>query len=301
MNSDHPGDSHSVCNDFSIAEVFQCSSNLTPLWNWFNDLEIEVWTGTGTELFATIDGVEIDTMEKEAFLIGLLLNNAATRTTSGGSLRNSQYKIRIKKAITVLYQQLVATQVIDQQTQPNRDNTLSVETLATVPSGIEISDLRNTRIGPLAPRLRSMLLEAQESVRIANPYFDSGQQILNDVVALPRKGVETKILTRETDRPEHRTVLNEIHDDLSHEQRQNLNVRELYEIDEAGYQTAATHAKIIVADDTVAYVGSANFTATSLRSNFELGVLLHGPPVEDVSGVFDIVYQCSKEVQMPID
>ncbi|MFD1513456.1 phospholipase D-like domain-containing protein [Halomarina rubra] len=300
MGSDHAKDGASACEDFSIAEVLRDTDRVASFWEWFADQSVDVWVGKGTELFESLDDVQVDSTEQEAFLIGLLLNDAATRTTSGSSLRHSEYQIRVEQATDVLYQQLVATRVLEQRARTDGEDETVVEILATVPAKFDTSRLSGPRIGPLAPRLRSMLLEAKQSVRIANPYFDAGQRILRDVVALPRKGVETRLLTRETDHAEHRTVLNEMYHSLSTDQRYLFNVRELYELDDAGYQTTATHAKIVVVDDTVAYVGSANFTATSLTSNFELGVKLRGPPVKDVAAVFDEVYRCSRRVKMPI-
>ena len=41
---------------------------------------------------------------------------------------------------------------------------------------------------------------------------------------------------------------------------------------------AALHAKIIVVDDDVALVGSANFTSRAMESNLECGILLRGGP-----------------------
>ncbi len=41
---------------------------------------------------------------------------------------------------------------------------------------------------------------------------------------------------------------------------------------------AALHAKIIVVDDTIALVGSANFTSRGMESNLECGILIRGGP-----------------------
>ena len=41
---------------------------------------------------------------------------------------------------------------------------------------------------------------------------------------------------------------------------------------------AALHAKIIVVDDAIALVGSANLTSRAMETNLECGILLHGAP-----------------------
>jgi phosphatidylserine/phosphatidylglycerophosphate/cardiolipin synthase-like enzyme len=43
-------------------------------------------------------------------------------------------------------------------------------------------------------------------------------------------------------------------------------------------QGAALHAKIIVIDDDVALVGSANFTGRAMAANLECGILIRGGP-----------------------
>jgi len=41
---------------------------------------------------------------------------------------------------------------------------------------------------------------------------------------------------------------------------------------------AALHAKIIVVDDRIALVGSANLTSRAMEANLECGILIHGGP-----------------------
>ncbi|MFC6993841.1 phosphatidylserine/phosphatidylglycerophosphate/cardiolipin synthase family protein [Haladaptatus sp. GCM10025707] len=155
-------------------------------------------------------------------------------------------------------------------------------------------------MGPLPSRLRRLLLEARESVRIANPYFDPQQRIIGDIIGLPRKGAVTKILTREVTEPSHRATFNRMHNELDAEARRLLDVRELFELDESGRQAVATHAKVMVVDDSIAYVGSANLTTTSLGSNFEVGVLIEGPPVDDIATIFDEVFASARLVDLPV-
>jgi phosphatidylserine/phosphatidylglycerophosphate/cardiolipin synthase-like enzyme len=51
------------------------------------------------------------------------------------------------------------------------------------------------------------------------------------------------------------------------------------------------HAKMILADDVMAYIGSANFTDTSLHYNFELGVLTEDRAViARLHALFDYVF-----------
>jgi phosphatidylserine/phosphatidylglycerophosphate/cardiolipin synthase-like enzyme len=47
------------------------------------------------------------------------------------------------------------------------------------------------------------------------------------------------------------------------------------------------HAKVIVIDDRLAFVGSENLSTTSLDQNREVGVLLRGPAVQELVGTFN--------------
>jgi phosphatidylserine/phosphatidylglycerophosphate/cardiolipin synthase-like enzyme len=56
---------------------------------------------------------------------------------------------------------------------------------------------------------------------------------------------------------------------------------------QSGYETF--HAKVILSDDRMAYVGSAHMTQPSLSVSMELGVLLKGDSVKTPARVVDAV------------
>jgi phosphatidylserine/phosphatidylglycerophosphate/cardiolipin synthase-like enzyme len=56
-------------------------------------------------------------------------------------------------------------------------------------------------------------------------------------------------------------------------------------------QGAALHAKVIVVDDRIALVGSANLTSRAMEANLECGILIRGGPQprairDHISGLF---------------
>jgi cardiolipin synthase/putative cardiolipin synthase len=84
---------------------------------------------------------------------------------------------------------------------------------------------------------------------------------------------------------------------LSVAEREHLEVRELFHRDvRTGRQAYATHAKMLVVDRQLCYIGSANLTVTSLSSNFELGIVLEGPEVATATAVFDAVFDAATPV-----
>ena len=128
------------------------------------------------------------------------------------------------------------------------------------------------------------------------------ETVIGDLASLPGRGVETRILTRETaSAAGPREVLNDIFERIPEHRRQLFAVRDLFQRDsKTGRQAVATHAKVVIADEELCYIGSANLTRTSLSSNFELGVILRGEFVSDVADVFDQVFNSAESVRLPV-
>jgi hypothetical protein len=62
-----------------------------------------------------------------------------------------------------------------------------------------------------------------------------------------------------------------------------------YHITAEGRQLLSLHAKLVIADENVAYVGSAEIRRHSLELNFELGVLVCGVAVPGLVKLFDAI------------
>ncbi len=70
-----------------------------------------------------------------------------------------------------------------------------------------------------------------------------------------------------------------------------LAVRYLHE-SHARSQLFQLHAKMVLCDSRQAYIGSANFTDTSLHYNFELGVCVEDPEViARLHAIFDYIFE----------
>jgi phosphatidylserine/phosphatidylglycerophosphate/cardiolipin synthase-like enzyme len=61
------------------------------------------------------------------------------------------------------------------------------------------------------------------------------------------------------------------------------------------------HAKIAIADTTVAYIGSANWMDASLERSLECGVLLRGKPLRPLRSVVDAVVEAGTIIHEPIN
>ncbi|ELZ43374.1 Phospholipase D Active site motif domain protein [Halorubrum coriense DSM 10284] len=235
--------------------------------------------------------------QAEALWVGLSANDAAEEVAKGTSYVEYDFLIDIAAALTVLNEQLVAARYREKRHTRPADE---VNLVATIPDGVSLPNAE--AVSQTAGRVRDLVLGAEETVRLANPYFDSEESILDDLASLPKRGVDTRILTRETSDPDPQLTrsLNKIYR-LSADGRDRLEVRDLYERDEqTGFQQLATHAKIVIVDDSYCYVGSANLTRHSLSNNFEFGLLVKGDSVGGVVSVFDNVFEHATSVDLPL-
>lgn len=284
--------------DFTVARGVP-TSVIVALRGYFADRPSEQIEVTRHDLVSSA-GVSLTKPEAESVFTGLVLNGAAEQASRGRSFADYSFVVDCERTARVLEGQRIARIALEEAGALARDTETSTELTATFPPGVDRSVVEAVR--PLSSDLRRMMFDADSVVRIANPYFDPKTSAVGDIAGLANRGVETRILTRETrsDDERLRTTLNAIYDGIDPSNRHLLEVRDLYERDEAGRQAYATHAKVTIADRDVCYVGSANLTETSLSSNFELGVLLRGENVDVAIDVFDVVFDFAREVPLPL-
>lgn len=246
-------------------------------------------------------GREITKQDAECLFTGLVLCGVAEQESAGATFSDYSFVIDTRVAAQILRDQLVARAAIDTTTADSSNPDDTVELAATFPP--EFEQIEAVSVVAISDELRQLFFDAEESVRIANPYFDPDETVIRDIAALAARGVETRLLTRETDSGTRglATTLNRIHGIISDSQRELFTVRDFFERDaETGQQAFATHAKVAIADEKLCYIGSANLTRTSLSSNFELGVILRGELATDAARIFDRVFDLAREVDLPL-
>ncbi len=127
---------------------------------------------------------------------------------------------------------------------------------------------------PLYDGLLTSCFEAKEKIWLTTPYFVPDEALLKALTLACQRGVDVKILVPKRS--------NHLFADLC----RGSFLRELHD---AGAKISLaqkmTHAKLMVIDDHVAVVGSANFDLRSLLYNYELGIFLYYKP--DVRELID--------------
>ncbi|MBI3855793.1 MAG: hypothetical protein HY293_08900 [Planctomycetes bacterium] len=127
---------------------------------------------------------------------------------------------------------------------------------------------------------RKLLESARKSLKIFSPYVDNSFTGMAQSAKVPIQVVTTLRDAKMKSSP----VLERF------ASTRPLAVRYLCE-KQGRSQLYQLHAKMILADDSMAYLGSANFTDTSLHYNFELGLYVEEPGVlARLHALFDYVF-----------
>ncbi|HZE98255.1 MAG TPA: phospholipase D-like domain-containing protein [Planctomycetota bacterium] len=127
---------------------------------------------------------------------------------------------------------------------------------------------------------RRLLDSAKKSLKIFSPYVDNSFTGMAQDAQVP-----IQIVTSLRDNKQKSSPVLE-----RFSTTKPLAVRYLREM-QGKVQMYQLHAKMILADDVLAYIGSANFTDTSLHYNFELGVLTEERAViTRLHAIFDYVF-----------
>lgn len=224
---------------------------------------------------------------------------ASDNETRGATYADSEFRVDVQSAVSVFDQWQVAARYEETHSESPDDGT-DVQLVVTLPS--DAPSWLADRVDRTNLELRHLAVQAEESVRIAAPYLDPDEKMLEDIASLPDQGVTVRLLTREATGedvdPNQRKSLERLADRISTSARDCFVARDLYSTNSSGRQVRAVHAKAVIIDESRAYVGSANFTQTGLGSNFELGVLLNGSLVNDCVRVFDEMFDIADRIPL---
>lgn len=300
-----PNDLESIDDDleFTIARGISSSKVLNAVREYFQQQTAEDVKVDRQSLNTSLpDEFQLSKRDAECLFTGLVLNGAAAQVGNARTFADYTFAVHVNQAVVILDAQRIARSALDDAEELNNERPkTTVEFTATFPPTMDPHPTDQVR--PLSNDLRRLFFDADSVVRIANPYFDPAPPVIEYIASLSNRGVETKILTRETEAASRklRQALNMLHEQIEPTNRNSLQVRDCYESDDdTGKQSYATHAKIAIADEELCYVGSANLTGHSLTSNFELGVLLREDSVGVAIDIFDAVFEFSNRVDLPI-
>jgi phosphatidylserine/phosphatidylglycerophosphate/cardiolipin synthase-like enzyme len=130
---------------------------------------------------------------------------------------------------------------------------------------------------------------ATKSLTVMTPFLDvHGGRWLGQLLRRTKKHIKRTVILRHTADPKHYAYpvgIEALRNSLGDIQIDVLDY--LIQKPAGGYETF--HAKVILADDSYAYVGSANMNRASLEYSMELGVLLRGDAARRISQIVDAI------------
>jgi phosphatidylserine/phosphatidylglycerophosphate/cardiolipin synthase-like enzyme len=136
---------------------------------------------------------------------------------------------------------------------------------------------------------------ATRRIIVMTPFLDlRGGQILKSLLERSKPEIEISVILRNLDRPGRQdypagyALLQEF---LSKRQARIFDYTLQHEL---GASVETFHAKLVLADDRKAYVGSANMTGASFELSVELGVLLTGKAARQLSHLAEAIMRCAR-------
>lgn len=197
-----------------------------------------------------------------------------------------------------------ALHVVDHyQSRVHQDATIArvVLTKPAAPSVLErrLSDLgwRTADLELTERAFCGMVRAARRRLVVMTPFFDqTGANWLRELISLVAPEVECILILRSLEAPTRSDFPSGLNSISQWLRERNVRVFN-YSIPRpngAGRETF--HAKVVLCDRNIAYVGSSNLTAASLEYSMEIGVVLSGRSAADVGEVIDAVLASASQI-----
>lgn len=148
---------------------------------------------------------------------------------------------------------------------------------------------------------KTLIESSVDIIRICSPFMqsdvideDAFPELTSCISNAFNRNVKIKILTRDLKTRGDREIawIRNLAKYLKKEN--NLSIVDYHLLDGSGKILSSIHAKLIISDDKMAYVGSAELRKNSLIANIEVGCLICGPQVSGLCEIFDTMYSKGK-------
>jgi len=144
---------------------------------------------------------------------------------------------------------------------------------------------------------RTLVDSSIDTVRICSPFMqadviddDAFPDLIRCMSNAFNRNVKVRILTRDLKTRGEREISWILNLAKHLKKENNLSIVDYHLLAESGKILSSTHAKIIISDDKLAYVGSAELRKNSLIANFEVGCLVSGTQVTGLCEIFDTMF-----------
>jgi putative cardiolipin synthase len=137
----------------------------------------------------------------------------------------------------------------------------------------------------LAQQLLALLDRAQSEIWLVSAYLVPTPELEAALARAGRRGVAVRVLTNSLKSNNHLAAYSAYRKHLQslleqgadvHEVRADASLRSRYMLEPVSRKRLGLHAKLILVDDDLTFVGSANLDPRSLRLNTEMGLVIEG-------------------------
>lgn len=202
-------------------------------------------------------------------------------------LRIGQALEAIAFYVSEVHQDETLVQVV--LTKPRRPNQLEGS----------LADLgwRATQVEPTDEAFIRLATVASDRLVVCSPFFDpSGARWLQRLFEATKPGVERILVLRYLSEPGHSSYPNGYPALVPWLGKEHIKVFDYGLRRPDGRSWESFHAKLVLADEQHAYVGSSNLNAASLDYSMEMGALLQGKAAGDVATVVRAVLEVAVRV-----
>lgn len=157
-----------------------------------------------------------------------------------------------------------------------------------------ISDKNN-----LKKSFMALFKKASSNIYICSPFLEyTGiEPFINILISKAKQGVNIKVLSRQIKKNNHNTRYKQIEKLKKHfiENDCKINIRNYYYQHE-NRLASSTHAKMIIVDKYLAYIGSGELRQNSYNKNLEVGLIIRGEKAEKLGELFEYMFEISEEI-----
>ena len=178
------------------------------------------------------------------------------------------------------------------------DRPVSVITLPNdgydISESLERRGVERATLGRTIDAFAAVARAATEKFIVATPFIDAaGVDVFNTIAAAVDPSVKSYLIVRK-----YEDILRAEQSGGDRKVAQNVSIMTYYR-DRPGRSRETFHGKYFVADESVAYIGSANLLYASLESTVESGVLLRGVDAKPLSVFAQAMLESSTLVRLP--
>lgn len=160
-------------------------------------------------------------------------------------------------------------------------------------------ELTNINYSNIKDEFKELFECSEESIYICSPFLEWNgiDTFLPILKSKAKEGIDIKIISRQIDKNDFQNRYEDIKkvNDYFRTNSSRVQIRN-YHYHSKNYVISSTHAKFIVCDNNMAYIGSGELRNNSFEKNFELGVIIQGEKAKQLGIVFNKLFSVSEEI-----